>query len=166
MSLITLCHVAALRELDLEADWDPDAHDRQMADLYGQDADELDDDDGKPMWDDDIDIGDIQIDEDDDEPSSKKKKKKSKKKKGKGDEEMDQGGVDIDDMDADVGMQYGDGDGDDAGDAEEWDGTEEMRKKVLDKYMNELYEMEFNDLVRHKATIFTAVQPLIYFTSL
>lgn len=32
-------------------------------------------------------------------------------------------------------------------DDEEWDGTEEMRKKKLDEYMDELYGMEFNDIV-------------------
>ena len=31
---------------------------------------------------------------------------------------------------------------------EEWDGTEEMRKKVLEQYLDELYEMDFNDMVR------------------
>ena len=30
---------------------------------------------------------------------------------------------------------------------EEWDGTEEMRKKVLNKYMDEIYGMDFNDVV-------------------
>lgn len=33
-------------------------------------------------------------------------------------------------------------------DDEEWDGSEEMRKRKLDEYMNELYGMEFNDIVR------------------
>lgn len=32
-------------------------------------------------------------------------------------------------------------------DEEEWDGTEEMRKRKLDEYMDELYGLEFNDIV-------------------
>ena len=55
--------MVALQELDLEADWDPEAHDRQMRELYENDAAELGEDDvvyeEKPTWDDDIDITDI-----------------------------------------------------------------------------------------------------------
>lgn len=47
----------------------------------------------------------------------------------------------MDMMDADAAPDF------DA-DNEEWDGTEEMRKRKLDEYMNELYGMEFNDIVR------------------
>ena len=43
------------------------------------------------------------------------------------------GAVDVDRMDADV----------DGG----WDGTEEMRKGMLDQYMDEIYELDFNDMV-------------------
>jgi protein KRI1 len=32
-------------------------------------------------------------------------------------------------------------------DEEEWDGTEEMRKRVLEKYMDEMYDLDFNDMV-------------------
>lgn len=103
-----------------------------MAGLYGED--EIDPDD-KPQWDDDIDIGDI-VSEEEQEQVSKKQKKK-KKKKGK--EEEEDGGVDVDAMDADV-----EHDGDD----EEWDGTEEMRKRKLDEYMDEIYGLDFNDIVR------------------
>ncbi|KAH8103625.1 KRI1-like family C-terminal-domain-containing protein [Cristinia sonorae] len=145
----------ALRVLDLDADWDPEAHDRQMADLYAQGEDVPVDDDEKPVWDDDIDIGDIVPEED--LKDDKKKKKKKKKKKG-GDEEKEEGGVDIDEMDADVERP------DVQLDEEEWDGTEEMRKKVLDKYIDELYDMEFNDLVGDMPTRFkyTKVQPASY----
>ncbi|KAH9833455.1 KRI1-like family C-terminal-domain-containing protein [Rhodofomes roseus] len=136
----------ALQELDLEGDWDPDAHDRQMAELYERDADDdaLDDDD-KPTWDD-IDITDIvpPEEESDEEASSSKKKKKKKKKKDEGG--VDEGGVDIDEMDAAV--ERG------PVDEEEWDGTEEMRKQVLEKYMDELYGLEFNDMVGDMPTRF------------
>jgi protein KRI1 len=125
----------ALQELDLEGDWDPDAHDRQMAGLYGDDETV---DDGKPQWDDEIDIGDIPISND--EEPVKTVKKKKKKKKGKEPDSVDQGeGVDVDAMDADVERIE---------DNEEWDGTEEMRKKKLDEYMEEIYGLDFNDMVR------------------
>lgn len=131
----------ALQELDLDAEWDPDAHDRQMADIYGgavtfganEQADDEVVDAEKPVWDDDIDIGDIVPAE----TTSKTKKKKKDKKKKPSDGNED--GVDMDAMDADVERGFDD---------EEWDGTEEMRKRVLDKYMDEVYGLEFNDLVR------------------
>ena len=143
----------ALKELDLEGDWDPEKHDQQMAGLFdqydevGEDDDAwagefgYDDSDGKPRWDDDIDIGDIGLPDDDavsyHEESSKSKgeKKKKKKKKKKGDED-DDGAVDVDAMDAEVQQ-----------DDEEWDGTEEMRKRKLNEYMDEVYGLDFNDIV-------------------
>ncbi|GJE97316.1 Kri1 domain-containing protein [Phanerochaete sordida] len=132
----------ALQELDLDSDWDPEKHDNQMTKIYGMDEADDDFDAEKPTWDDDIDITDI-VHED----SSSKKKKKKKKKK---DEPEDDEGVDIDEMDADV-----------VRDDEEWDGTEDMRKRKLDEYMDELYGLEFNDMVAGMPTRFryTKVQP-------
>jgi protein KRI1 len=86
-------------------------------------------DDDRPQWADDIDITDL-VPDFENEPSSKKKKKK---KKGENAEDGF-GAVDVDRMDADVD--------------EEWDGTEEMRKRNLDPYMDEIYELDFNDMVR------------------
>jgi hypothetical protein len=43
-------------------------------------------------------------------------------------------------MDADLDTSKQEG-------GEEWDGSEEMRKRKLDEYMEELYKLEFNDLV-------------------
>ncbi|KIP08682.1 hypothetical protein PHLGIDRAFT_12467 [Phlebiopsis gigantea 11061_1 CR5-6] len=120
----------ALQELDLEGDWDPEAHEAQMAKIYGSDDGGFVDEE-KPTWDDDIDIGNIIPEEA--ESSSKKKKKKKKKA-----DEREVDGVDVDDMDADVVRMI---------DGEEWDGTEEMRKAKLNEYMDELYELEFNDMV-------------------
>ena len=147
----------ALKELDLDGDWDPEKHDRQMAGLFDRDAEvmegedgwtgEFDDDveydqDGKPIWDDDIDIGDIALPDDNttvfNGDSRKSKKEKKKKKKKKGDEDEDEGAVDIDAMDADAEPQQDD---------EEWDGTEEMRKRKLNEYMDEVYALDFNDIV-------------------
>ncbi|KAI0748330.1 KRI1-like family C-terminal-domain-containing protein [Daedaleopsis nitida] len=142
----------ALQALDLDGDWDPDAHDRQMAEVYANDAATFGDDDivdsEKPTWGDDVDIADIvppgaESDEDAEGPSLKKKKKK--KKKG-GDDQMDEGGVDVDEMDADVERP--------AMDDEEWDGTEDMRKRKLEEYMDELYSMDFNDVVGGMPTRF------------
>ena len=106
-----------------------------MSGLYGSDAEY--DEDGKPTWDDDIDIGDIYVSggEEPAKPSKKEKKKKKKKNKEAATEED---GVDIEDMDADLER---------TGDDEEWDGTEEMRKRKLDEYMDEIYGLEFNDMV-------------------
>ncbi|KAK0450613.1 KRI1-like family C-terminal-domain-containing protein [Armillaria borealis] len=132
-----------LETLDLDADWDPDAHDARMEELYG--ADEEVEDVDKPVWNDDIDIGDIVVSDDEQKPNKKKKKKKKK-----GIEEEDANGVDADAMDADMEHEDEDMEHED----EEWDGTEEMRKKKLDEYMNELYELDFNDMVGGMTTRF------------
>ncbi|KZT04845.1 Krr1-domain-containing protein [Laetiporus sulphureus 93-53] len=144
----------ALQELDLEGDWDPEAHERQMAELYERDDEGEIDDEEKPDWDDDIDITDIAPPEE--EASTSKKSKKKKKKKSVDDDRMDEGGVDVDEMDAEAE--------DPAIDDEEWDGTEDMRKRRLDEYMDELYGLEFNDMVGDMPTRFkyTKVSPQIF----
>jgi len=128
--------ILALQDLDLEGDWDPDAHDRQMAGIYTQDDDGGPHDGEKPTWDDDIDIDDILPPT----ASSSKEKKKSKKdrKKGKAAD------IEDEDYEMDEGDEaYQENEGWD----EEWDGTEEMRKKKLHEYMDSLLELEFNDVV-------------------
>ena len=99
----------------------------------------------KPTWDDDIDIDDIVPPSLDDARSSaaKERKRAKKKERKKMMREDDADAVDIDEMDADAPTHGGTG-----WDEVEWDGTEEMRKRVLDQYMEELYELEFNDMVR------------------
>jgi len=148
----------ALHELDLEGDWDPEKYDRQMAGLFNRNDDAFEDDganeedndeslrfdeDGKPVWDDDIDIGDITMQDDDDNVQSKEnqKKDKKKKKKKKKDQGGDEEGVDVDAMDADAPQVFGEEE------EEVWDGSEEMRKRVLKKYMDELDAFDFNDMV-------------------
>ncbi|KAH6910281.1 KRI1-like family C-terminal-domain-containing protein [Coprinopsis sp. MPI-PUGE-AT-0042] len=143
---------AALQELDLEGEWDPEKHDRQMEGLFANEQDEGEeevqyDDDGKPVWNDDIDIGDIHVSEDDAVPTRRRKKKK--KKKGGEDED---GGVDVDMMDAEHVVQPGEED-----EEEEWDGTEEMRKRKWNEYMAQLDEMDFNDMVGGMPTRFKYV---------
>ena len=127
-----------MQEFDLDADWDPEAHDKQMAGLYG-DGDGSDVDQEKPVWDDDIDVDDIIPPSQPTGLSSSSSRKKKKKKKSKDKDDGDEGGVDIDAMDADIERAYDD--------EEEWDGTEEMRKRKLDEYMDEVYGLEFNDMV-------------------
>lgn len=140
--------------MDLEGDWDSAAYDAQMqailAEVEGNMDESADVDDDKPTWDDDIDVGDIMPPSDNDEPEAgpsqrETDKKKKKKKKGKGGEDVD-GGVDMDEMDAER-MDVAGEDGAGGWDEEEWDGTEEMRKRVLDKYMDEMLGLEFNDVV-------------------
>ncbi|KAF7350977.1 Kri1-C domain-containing protein [Mycena sanguinolenta] len=142
----------SLQELgiDLDAPWDPEAHDKQMASLYalngGEEEGEFEEDDGeKPVWDD-VDIGDIEMAPEASTSKADKAKKKEKKKKKKAMEE-DDGGVDVDAMDADA-LPAGDDDD------EEWDGTEEMRKRKLDEWMDEVYALDFNDLVGGQPTRF------------
>lgn len=86
-------------------------------------------DDDKPQWADEIEITDLVPDFENER--SKKKAKKVKKRK---DTEDAFGAVDVDRMDANID--------------EGWDGTEEMHKRMLDQYMDEIYELDFNDMVR------------------
>ena len=124
-----------------------------MAGIYAQDADGGFHDEEKPTWDDDIDIDDIVPPT---ASSSKKEKKRNKKnKKGKA----------VDDEDGDYEMGEGDeayGEGEEWD--EEWDGTEEMRKKKLEEYMDSLLELEFNDVVsanslQYHPPIFLIIRP-------
>ncbi|KAJ7440717.1 KRI1-like family C-terminal-domain-containing protein [Mycena galericulata] len=140
--------------IDLDAPWDPEAHDRQMAGLYaldGEDEEEFAEDGEKPTWGDDVDIADIVP-----EPSTSKAEKKKKKKKKKCADEEEDVGVDIDAMDVNAIPAGGDDD--------EWDGTEEMRKRKLDEWMDEVYALDFNDIVGGMPTRFhyTSVAPQIF----
>ncbi|CEL56581.1 Protein kri1 OS=Schizosaccharomyces pombe (strain 972 / ATCC 24843) GN=kri1 PE=1 SV=1 [Rhizoctonia solani AG-1 IB] len=146
----------ALGELDLDGDWDPEQHDAQMKSLYAENE-EYEDDDQKPTWDDDIDIGDLMPQESQLGPEPQTGKKK-KKKKQKNDESGEDEGVDPDEMDAEVERPVQEED------EEEWDGTEEMRKRVLEKYMDEMYDLDFNDMVGDMPTHFrySRVQPSTY----
>ncbi|KAI0262233.1 KRI1-like family C-terminal-domain-containing protein [Gloeopeniophorella convolvens] len=155
----------ALEALDVDGDWDADAYDRQMAAVLAEtEGGADDDDDEKPAWDDDVDIGDIVPPSGGngdgegrraaDAKERKKAKKKEKKKKKRGGEDGGAGGIDTDDMDADADAAH---EGGAAWDEMEWDGTEEMRKRVLDQYMEELYGLEFNDMVAGMPTRFRYV---------
>ncbi|KAJ1306158.1 hypothetical protein OPQ81_010869 [Rhizoctonia solani] len=145
----------ALGKLDLDGDWDPDQHDEQMKSLYIENG-EYEDDDEKPTWDDDIDIGDLLPEESVPAPEAQTGKKKRKRRKH--DEEGEDAGVDPDEMDADVERPVQEEN------EEEWDGTEEMRKRVLEKYMDEMYDLDFNDMVGDMPTHFryARVEPSNY----
>ena len=137
---------AALEALDLDGDWDADAYDQQMAAVLAEtDGVGADGDDKKPTWDDDIDIEDIVPPNRDDAhlSAAKERRKMKKKERKKRMREDETDAVDVDEMDADAPEHSGT-----KLDEVEWDGTEEMRKRVLDQYMEELYELEFNDMVR------------------
>jgi protein KRI1 len=103
-------------------------------------------DDEKPVWDDDIDVDDIIPPSGNAVPhtsAAKDRKKAKKKERKKRVAEDEANAVDVDEMDADAPSVGGSG-----WDDVEWDGTEEMRKRVLDQYMEEINELEFNDMVR------------------
>lgn len=119
--------VTALQDLDLEGDWDPEAHDRQMAGVYAQDDDGEFCEEDKPTWDDDINIDDIVP------PVASSSRKKNKKDKKKGKDEDEEHGL---------SEEY-EGYGED----EEWDGTEEMRKRKVQEYMDSLLDLDFDDVV-------------------
>jgi protein KRI1 len=97
-----------------------------------------DQDEGKPSWGEDIDIDDIIPSPNTSEEKIVKKRKSKKKRESADDDDV---GVDVDAMDADnQAHRFNE-------EEEQWDGTEEMRKRKLDEYMDELYAMEFNDMV-------------------
>ncbi|KAF8608341.1 Krr1-domain-containing protein [Ceratobasidium sp. AG-I] len=138
----------ALGELDLEGDWDPEKHDAQMRTLYAEGG-EYEDEDQKPSWNDDIDIGDIEPTMSTPAAGSSTEPGKKKKKKRKHDEgDGVENGVDPDEMDAEVEQPTT------FEDEEEWDGTEEMRKRKLEEYMEEIYGLDFNDMVGDMPTHF------------
>ncbi|KAF8841697.1 hypothetical protein BDN67DRAFT_966770 [Paxillus ammoniavirescens] len=147
----------ALAHLDLDADWDPSKHDAQMAKLYdGGDYDIVDDADiEKPTWEDDIDIDNIVPPagiKSKAELKKEKKKEKKKDRKGRddGDDQVEDLGVDADEMDADVHGGWNEWD-----DGEEWEGTEEERKRKVDAYMDEVVNrLGFSGISSHMPTRF------------
>jgi protein KRI1 len=106
----------------------------------------------KPTWDDDIDVDDIVSKEVPNSSAAKEHKKAKKKEKKKRMRDDEENVVDIDEMDADAPKASGS-----RWDEVEWDGSEETRKRVLDQYMEELYELEFNDMVRLRTTLSSCV---------
>lgn len=79
------------------------------------------------------------------EPETKKKKKKKKRKAD--DDSNDMMAVDIAEMDAQAAGPSAPQQGGEE-EEEDWDGTEEMRKRVLNKYLDEMHKLDFNDMVK------------------
>ncbi|KAG8781908.1 hypothetical protein FRC16_002757, partial [Serendipita sp. 398] len=122
-------------EDDLDEEWDATQHDARMRQLYDEEFAGVEDDE-KPQWADDIDIADI-VDSSEIIEETSIRKRKSKKKAT---EQADYDAVDEDQMDADVEHDWN-------WEEANWDGTDESRKRLVDKYMDEVYGLEFNDMV-------------------
>ncbi|KAG9122462.1 hypothetical protein FRC07_001139, partial [Ceratobasidium sp. 392] len=106
------------------------------------------DDGEKPNWDNEIDISDLVASTSKSTADISAKSGKKKKKKKKDNDQTEADGVDPDEMDADVERPAV------LEDDEEWDGTEEMRKRKLDEYMDQVYDLDFNDMVGDMPTHF------------
>jgi len=78
-----------------------------------------------------------------------KRKKKAKRKRDQLEGSQDEDGLE-------PAPEQPDANGVEQDDGEEWDGTDEMRKRKLDEYMEELYKLEFNDIVRLSLVIVVA----------
>ncbi|KAF8331320.1 KRI1-like family C-terminal-domain-containing protein [Cantharellus anzutake] len=124
--------------LDLEGDWDPAKHDEQMARLQADGDDEGEEGLEKPVWEDDIDVPGVAPLELQKSGKSKKQLKKEAQRKAKAAAAVaEQGlGVDVEKMDADIATV-----------SKEWDGTEEMRQRLVAEYLDEIYGLEFNDII-------------------
>ena len=113
--------------LDLEGDFDPDAHDKAMQKAFGDQYYEGEDDDEKPSWDDDINIDDIINEHEANTASSSKKSKKVKHSHGEDDEDRIE-------MDAD--FLDGEGDGADGGAAAAGSKEAALRARLADKKLS------------------------------
>ncbi|TIA87927.1 hypothetical protein E3P99_02891 [Wallemia hederae] len=156
--------------LDLDAEFDPDAHDKAMREAYENDYEgeedldgEFDEDEEKPEWDDDINIDDIVEQEeqyDDDGPinmdadydeqdegkvtMSKRERKKAKKKAKAEAKNASKEGYDDEqdiDMDADHPPQQ------DNGEEEPMPKTAEERRAALENWLDEYYKLDYEDTI-------------------
>ncbi|GAA5980013.1 hypothetical protein JCM10908_001498 [Rhodotorula pacifica] len=156
-----------LEEIDLEGEWDEEKHEEAMRKVYDEQYNELEDEDFKPTWDDDIDITDLvgegdgsdadddaeahlpfastsalPADDDDDEgmlapPSKKAKKEKKSSKKGK----RDNGNNDEDGLPTDL-LETVKAQGD------------SEAAQLADKLVDEYYALDYEDKVGDLKTRF------------
>ncbi|KAJ2006026.1 Ribosome biogenesis protein Kri1 [Coemansia thaxteri] len=131
--------------LDLDGDFDPEKFDSKMDELFGDNADEGDFE--KPVWDDDIDIGDL-VSDDDQPSSSSVRNKKGKSKKGKS---TDASNVREDDdgdfiMDADYLSSAVAGPSTARAAAVD-PAQRHQLKDTVSEYMDKRYQLDFEDIV-------------------
>lgn len=121
-------------QLDLNADFDPDEHDKLMAqafndDYYGEDGDYEKDDGEKPVWEDDIDISDILREQEQYEEITNPKSAKAKKAdKGKNKVKEPKASAFVDENGERIVM-----DADYVEDANDYNGGDEQSTKKLSK---------------------------------
>ncbi|KAJ2380418.1 Ribosome biogenesis protein Kri1, partial [Coemansia sp. RSA 2603] len=158
---ITGNSVVGFDSLDLNGDFDPSKFDTQMDTIfndnfYGQADNE------KPVWDDDIDIGDIVSGEEDEKPSKKGKRSSKKGKKTTAHNDGDDDGDFI--MDAD----YLDDSQMPAARAVDPEAVESSKSELKDKvseYMDKYYQLDFEDVVGDDLLTrfkYTKVKPVDY----
>lgn len=127
-----------LEDIDLEGDWDGEEHDRKMAKAFGESYGGTVEDDFKPVWDDEIDITDIQGmesnseveeggEEEEDEEMEEVEEKRVKGKKSKREAE----GFPVELMEA---ARQGGG---------------EERRLLLEKMVDDYYNLDYHDKVSH-----------------
>lgn len=130
---ITGAEVEGFEDLDIDGDFDPDAYDQKMANIYSQEY-YTEADKKKPVFEDDIDIGDIY----EAEPKGKKLKKA---KKGHVEEDEDDEDLDMDADHLPGGQVY----------VKEETGK---RKKELDRALEDMYALDYEDMIDDLPTRF------------
>jgi len=137
---------AGLDEMDLEGDWDPEEHDRKMAAAYGGDYEGAEDDDFKPTWDDDIDIGDIEMSGDEEEAADEGEdegeegKGKSKREKSR-DKKKQQKAAKTEGFPSELLERAK-------------QGADDARKQLLDQMVDDYYALDYEDKVGDLPTRF------------
>ncbi|TPX35681.1 hypothetical protein SmJEL517_g01900 [Synchytrium microbalum] len=162
--------VAGLDDVDLEADFDPEEHDRKMEALFSDayyDGSKVDS--KKPKFDDDIDISDIVPPAD---TSSRKKSRKGDKKRKRRDLEEDDGEAyapiaNDDDNSMQVDDMAGDGGYEDEATYQDTEvavpegatstsisGKAKKPKVKFDEYLDEYYQLDYEDMIGDLPTRF------------